>query len=256
MLALRLAEAFHGFGSALVTTRRRIGAVVTIVTILGGHSLFAGEPFVEASQGRWWRAASPGLSQAFESEVQQAVDSIPEPIWKLVDRAGWRVDAVEYVVDAAPSLRGTAPRGWPPGWLWENTDAVHMPAAKQLVIAEKRRTRKGTIVDCHRVGGVLRHEVGHAFDIMSGRPASYESESSLFHAAYRLDAGRMNAERRTKLRYYLQRGPAGRQEAFAESFAVLYGGGSDVEHRALFEESFRRTIESVKVLVSRRIADR
>jgi hypothetical protein len=156
------------------------------------------------------------------------------------------VKLAQFVTDAAPSLRGAQPRGWPQGSTWENTDAVHLPKLRTMVFAEKRRDSQGRIVESTRIEGVMRHEIGHAFDQACGAGAMLRSSSQAFLAAHIADVRRIPAYDRGQLEYYLQRGAAGRQETFAEAFAVLLGGGSDDPHRELFARSFPRVFEHVR----------
>jgi hypothetical protein len=228
---------------------RGVKSIVTILAILlVGPSVRATE---ETAAGASRFGTHPidrisPVSESFESELHAAIESVPDEIWHRISAAGWRVYLAEQVVDAVPGLRGTSPRGWPDGTRWENTDAVHLPAARQLVVAEKRHNKQGRLVACTRVAGVLRHELGHAFDMASGSAGQFLSAQAEFLAAYRADLASMNAEQRAELEYYLQPSDAGRQEAFAEAFGILFGGGSDAARQALFESCFPRTLEAVR----------
>ncbi|MGE0757149.1 MAG: hypothetical protein AB7F89_14535 [Pirellulaceae bacterium] len=186
------------------------------------------------------------ISDTFATQMELAARSVPSHVWYAVMDAGWRVYLAEQVVDAVPALRGVAPRGWPAGTLWDNTDAVHLPASKQLVVAEKRRNRRGEVVSCTRVAGVLRHELGHAFDMVAGQDGHFRSASADFLAAYHGDVAEMTAVRREKLQYYLQPQDAGRQETFAEAFGIVLGGGSDPDHREVFTTGFTRSLKLVR----------
>jgi hypothetical protein len=227
---------------------RGVKSIVTIVAILlVGPSADAAEEIGGASRfgTRPIDRISP-VSESFESDLKAAVESVPDEIWQRISSAGWRVYLAEQVVNAVPGLRGTSPRGWPDGTRWENTDAVHLPASRQLVVAEKRHNKQGHLVVCTRVGGVLRHELGHAFDMASGSAGQFLSDHPEFLAAYNADLAGMNAEQRAELEYYLQPSEAGRQEAFAEAFGILFGGGSDAARQTLFESCFGQTLEAVR----------
>lgn len=191
------------------------------------------------------QAVSP-VSGEFLRRTQNTTQTIPAHVWSGLHRAGWSVKLAQFVTDAAPSLRGVRPRGWPDGATWENTDAVHLPAARTMVFAEKRRDSRGRIVESTRIEGVMRHEIGHAFDQACGTGVVLRSSSPAFLSDYLGDARRIPARDREQLGYYLQRGAAGRQEAFAEAFALLLGGGSDEPHGELFARSFPRVLEHVR----------
>ncbi|MBM4000092.1 MAG: hypothetical protein FJ297_11245 [Planctomycetes bacterium] len=184
------------------------------------------------------------VTPVFEAEVAEALAAIPPVIWSSVRRSGWRCELVEFVVDRAPELKSARPRGWPEGVTWEQVDAVHLPADKLLILAEKRRTRAGTVVAADRVAGVLRHEVGHAYDVLGAEDArrSYRSSQDPFRAAYMADRGAISAEDAARMAYYLQARDAGRQEVFAESFAAALGGGSDPAREADLSRCFPRVM--------------
>jgi hypothetical protein len=227
---------------------RLVHAIVAVLAVLtvspvvrSGEAAYS----VSRSLARRVERVSP-VSESFAQEMEFAAETIPEEIWRRVSEAGWRVCLAEQVVDVVPGLRGTAPRGWPDGTVWDNTDAVHLPATKQLVIAEKRRNQQGLLVACTRVAGVLRHELGHAFDMISGDGQQFRSATAVFLAAYHADLARMSAEQRQELAYYLQQQEAGRQEAFAEAFGIVFGGGSDIARQELFETCFVDTIQFVR----------
>ncbi len=79
--------------------------------------------------------------------------------------------------------------------------------------------------------GVLRHEMGHAFDDALVTPAgTVGSARTKFRKAYDLDKKDILAkgeEAKNNYSYYLQQGEAGKSEAFAEIFGHVTGGGSN-----------------------------
>jgi hypothetical protein len=243
-----------------MTNRRFLVPVLLIATALLASGTVRAENAAEAGGGATWFLPVlklAAVSNSFAQDFDAATKTIPPHVWQVVLDAGWRVSLAENVVDAAPALRGISPRGWPAGLMWDNTDAVHLPTAKLLIIAEKRRNKKGQIVRCTRVGGVLRHEVGHAYDVVSGQPEKFQSAKPAFLDAYYADSAEMNSQRRTELNYYVQQGQAGHQETFAEAFGIVFGGGSDAAHHQAFVAAFPRTIDSVRRTVgvaSRRAA--
>jgi hypothetical protein len=88
------------------------------------------------------------------------------------------------------------------------------------------------------VAGVLRLEIGHAFDMAAGRRGQTLSSSQQFLEAYWHDISRIASADRDSLAYYLQAGRSGAQETFAEAFAVALGGGSSDMEPAAFEANF------------------
>jgi len=190
--------------------------------------------------------ADPALGASFVKEVHAAWQAMPAPIRDTLQQAGWRVVLAEFVVDAAPELLEASPRGWPEGMSWRQTDAVHLPQDRKLIIAEKRLNARGDVVAASRCAGVLRHELGHAFDLAQGGRWRFVSSSPDFAASYAADVAAIAVADRESLAYYLQSGSAGRQEAFAEAFGVLLGGGSDATQEQRFRASFPRTLTFVK----------
>ena len=190
--------------------------------------------------------AASKLGHRFLQEADAARSSIPERVWRGIRQAGWRIRLSEFVVDAAPHLRNVRPRGWPTDFTWKHTDSVLLPSARLLVLAEKRLRRTGEVVCSDRVAGVFRHELGHAFDMVAGRPYRFRSSGPDFVEAYAHDVVRLSTDEREPLLYYLQSRPAGWQETFAEAFAVTLGGGSDVTKRQPFEQAFPSVLERVQ----------
>ncbi len=59
----------------------------------------------------------------------------------------------------------------------------------------------------------------------------------------------MPVDQRVSLAYYTQARAAGRQEAFAEAFAIHLGGGSDAPHREAFRRGFPRVLAYLRDLL-------
>jgi len=195
--------------------------------------------------------SATSVSDRFQRETQAATRSVPPQVWKTLDEAGWRVQLAEFIVDAAPSLRGVRPPGWPRHLTWDNSDAIHLPTAKLLVVAEKRRNRAGDIVASSRVAGVLRHEIGHAFDMAAGGRSQNLSGSHQFVQAYQQDISRIAPVDRGSLAYYLQDSRSGLLETFAEAFAVVLGGGSSDIEPAEFETHFPRVMAYTRDVIAK-----
>ncbi|MEO8493629.1 MAG: hypothetical protein ABI614_01060 [Planctomycetota bacterium] len=194
------------------------------------------------------------VSARFQRETEVATRSVPPQVWKTLGEAGWRVQLAEFVVDAAPALSGVRPPGWPRDLTWDNSDAIHLPTSKLLVVAEKRRNRAGEIVDSSRVSGVLRHEIGHAFDMAASGSHEFLSASPQFMWAYQQDVSRIPSRDRGTLAYYLQDGRGGLRETFAEAFAVVLGGGSSDIEPADFESQFPRVMAYTRAAIDKPVA--
>jgi hypothetical protein len=231
---------------------RSIRSVPNRIVLMLACSMMTTIPRVTTSQ----EPATPAVSLSvlapntvsgpFVELATAAAQSIPEPIWQLVQRAGWQVRLAEFVIDVQPALVADQPRGWPATSSWQEADAIHFPAQRLLVIAEKRRDRRGQIVAASRVGGVLRHELGHAFDMAIGNQDRFRSASAEFLLAYHADVKQLPSEAGREMAYYLQPSEAGRQEAFAEAFGIALGGGSDVTKESAFRQTFPHVLAFVQ----------
>ncbi len=215
-------------------------AIVLMLTVI---------PMVRADEVRraWHEPPAPlqvvtPVSAAFEAQVRTAWAELPQSLRSDLAHAGWQVHLAEFVVDAAPALAESQPRGWPSGMSWQQTDAIHLSQERRLVVAEKRRNSQGQVVPATRAAGVLRHETGHALDLAQGGHFKFLSASPGFRAAYESDVARMTSQQRETLAYYLQRSAAGRQETFAEAFAISLGGGADLANAAVFPQAFRHVM--------------
>ena len=189
------------------------------------------------------------LSELFCNQFDEAARSIPDEIWIGLRQGGWQIRTCKLLVDVVPSLAGEQPRGWPDKSSWENTDAVYLPKLRLLVVAEKRKSTSGDSVTSQRVAGTLRHELGHAFDSLSARRQPYRSSETGFLTAYESDVNQIRSSDHPTLRYYLQKGQAGRQEAFAEAFGILLGGGSDLQMHNRFVEQFPNAMNYVDAAI-------
>jgi hypothetical protein len=119
-----------------------------------------------------------------------------------------------------------------------------------VVVAEKRRNRYGEVVPADRIEGVFRHELGHAYDRAAGGQLRFQSAHPKFVAAYERDLRSIALGDRGLLEYYLQGDAAGRQEAYAEAFAILLGGGSDPIKRDAFLRAFPRVTTHLKKTIA------
>lgn len=190
-----------------------------------------------------------GVSPEFRQEVVASLSKIPKSARDYAASHGVSVATGRFVTEVRPELKGVQPRGYPTGATWDNAEGLYHPKAKQVIVSEKRRKPDGTEVPSNRVAGVIRHEFGHAVDFanpqdrLSNRPdfvKIYEQEAS---------AARSDPNASKSLRYFLQAGEAGRQEAFAEGFGILHGGGGSGWSEEQFRKSFPGTLAAIRKTV-------
>lgn len=208
------------------------------------------------------RAAEPFLppivevtpvSADFRAEVDAAISSIPAGVWRTIRDAAWQIRIARFVTDAAPQLRDVSPRGWPAGSGWDNVDGANVPELRSLVFAEQRRDRRGQLHNARRVAGVVRHETGHALDLAARQCGTLSSAHPAFVAAYNQDSAAMGDQLRRHLTYYLQPRAAGRQETFAEAFAIVLGGGSDESLRPQFVRAFPAVMQTMRRFIDHQL---
>ena len=170
-------------------------------------------------------------SAPFNKAISDTLAGIPQHVHDVVEKFGYKLQTAPKLTDALPHLKGVHPRGWPAGMTWDSVEGAHGTARKDITIAETYRPPTQKIfVPNKRVEGTLRHEFGHAAD------AAYGSLSNTpdFITEYGKDRNAMDAAAKIKMKYLLQGGLAGRQEAFAEVFCEMMGGGNNSDAATYF----------------------
>jgi hypothetical protein len=138
-----------------------------------------------------------------------------------IKNMGVKVRCADFITSANPELRGVQPRGWPTGSTWDQAEGLFDSGKAEIVTAESIKKSDGSTYRSERIPGVLSHETGHGFDYSLGSPSI---NSKRFKDAYDEDVKNIAPDKRENIEYYLQGGsPAGRQEAFAETFANHLG---------------------------------
>ena len=165
------------------------------------------------------------VSKSFETTVMDALGLVPTSVHDAVEKFGYSVDIGEKLTDIRPDLKGVHPRGWPAGMTWDTADGLHNSSTRQIAIAEKYRpVGQKQFQDSTRVQGVSLHEYGHAVDVSYGN----FSQTQDFSNAYNLDVAAFKGDSQTvaDMRYFLQKGKAGKQEIFSEIFAQIHNNGT------------------------------
>jgi hypothetical protein len=189
-----------------------------------------------------------GTDDQFAKRVGAAYARIPDGVRALLDRSGYDVATCRQYLDLHPDLKGQTPRGYPAGSSEAAAQGVFEAEDKRIVVPE----RPEAVAAADPVG-IVRHEVGHAFDDALGN----YSQSKEFRDAYNRDLDKMNLEHlnglsEEQLEYYLQDHGAGAQETFGELFCTAVGGRPDKANYPLKVEEFFP--ESYK-LVQRKIRE-
>lgn len=201
-----------------------------------------------------------------EDFLQQAVEglrSVPLRFREWLKAKGNRkVVLTERTMLAHPELKGMKPRGWYEGATWDHAGGHYSPGGQYISISqdilEFGSTTKYTRET--RTLGVMRHEMGHMIDAALGQPefgksfdsAIAGSDNRIFKDAYKRDLKAADLDAtwdsdKGILAYFLQDGKAGLSEAFAEGFAILYGGGGGgAAQKYLFTKRFPETLKAIE----------
>jgi TonB family protein len=166
--------------------------------------------------------ASGDVTPDFLQEVKRQVSTIPTKLLAGLQSRGGRICVTPRITDKMPGYQNTRPRGWEDGYTGKNVDGLF--DGKDVIICEYRSRVDDelSLIKCDRVGYLVHHELGHAFD----RYWSRLSESEEFKHTYMLDLAHMDAEEREgELAYFAQKANAGASECFAELFGVMTSGG-------------------------------
>ena len=173
----------------------------------------------------------------FKERMLREIANLPELDRRLLAQSGHKIQLVQKVTDADPSLANQQPRGWPPGKTWDDADGVYLGGQKSIVVAE--RTRNGPSM---RTEGVLKHEVGHAVDAALDNV----SGSKEFRDALQKDVDKLSADQRKYYSYFLQPFNAGPQEAFADVYGAVNGASSNPHETERILKDFPETAAVIR----------
>ena len=163
----------------------------------------------------------PGVSDDFVKLNKKYYKDIPDGIKKLLNDGGYEFQIGQKVTQVMPDLKGVHPRGWPKGSTWDSCEGLHHESKKKIMNCETNRPiGKKEFIKNTRPENIFKHETGHAADVVLKNFSSTEE----FAVGYRKDVAKLTKEQKQKYSYLLQKGSAGKQEAFAEIFSDLIGG--------------------------------
>lgn len=177
-------------------------------------------------------------STQFVTTVNDTYSKMSPEVRDLLTKDGTVVTPTRRITDALPELKGQKPRGWPPGLTWDAVDGAYSPSRNLVVVAEETKDTSNKWVKSNRTEDVTRHEVGHAADFAIGKL----SDSKVYTQAYEDDTKAMPAALTGTLKYFLQSGDGGKQEACAEGIAVREGGSTSGKS---FELGFPKSIAAI-----------
>jgi hypothetical protein len=180
----------------------------------------------------------PGVSDEFLQEISDDTKGLPQKLKLVLCKAGYRIAISRQLADAVPSSQNEQVRGYKSFVTWNQVFGMFDRLHRKVVMAELAETNpNGTLVPLTNKSeraGIVRHEFGHAVDDYLG----YPSHSVVFDRAYRKGVQRLTAADKKQLSYYLQQGNAGKEEIFAETFAIFPGDACDPKSDQLLREKF------------------
>ncbi len=194
------------------------------------------------------------VSKEFATKIDETYKKIPKQVRTEMEAAGYKVLAAHHMThkDAFPELAGQRPRGWPPGKTWDHADGTVRFDRKTVIVTETRLDAAGKWVNTDRAEGVLRHEYGHAVNSVWGKRAALFSDGNDFKAAYERDLRNIKPADKAALAYYLQSGSAGRDETFADIFALLTGGPANSSDAARLRAAFPEVAKVVQKRIDKK----
>ncbi len=167
------------------------------------------------------RGKLPAVSASYISEIKQLLAALPVSVLRALCENRAKISIYPSVIEDDFRIQNTRPRGWDEGTSWANSPAFCR--GTEVVVSQYVTDRTtGEIEDASDAVGVIRHELGHAFDHCLDI-----SDSEEFKHTYRLEAARVPSELHKKFDYYLQSGDGGPSETFAELFNAKFGGYTD-----------------------------
>jgi hypothetical protein len=132
----------------------------------------------------------------------------------------------QSLLQAAPGIAASTPRGWPPGSAWQGVPGVYDNSSKNQVVIVVHDGVVPPTGQGHGSENLVLHETGHALQAALERP--YPSEGGTLRSpptAGAKDPAFLNARTQdlsSLSTYEKQTGTAGIDETYAETLASYY----------------------------------
>lgn len=160
---------------------------------------------------------TPNTSPALFDTVKRYVDKLPEGVRQTLSDHDVVVRTGSLMSDIDPALKKVHPRGWPRGFTQDAVEGCYRPNYRNVYVSENTK-RYGKIEPNQRVGATVNHEVGHAY--YHAKDIAKDAE---LIKRYMTDRRVLSPNMKKQFSYFLQSGEIGRNEAFAECFAIMAG---------------------------------
>lgn len=193
------------------------------------------------------------ISGEFSKVIDKTIKDLPPSVRIALARNGYSIVVSDRLTNAMPELKNKQPRGWPAGSTWDQSDGLQT-CDKKIGIAETKYVGNSW-VKTERGAGVLRHEIGHAIDLLMGKEQLQYSGSTEFKVAYERDTTNIARTDRDKLHYYLQEGQPGRAETFADMFATQFGGPCNEQEREVLTRAFPEVAKVISTKIGRLVKE-
>lgn len=183
------------------------------------------------------------VSDEFRKTVIDSLEMVPDKLQIELDKAGQKVKIGPKLTDIYPELKGRHPKGWPAGATWDSSEGICRGSLDPSIAETFRPIKSKTFIKSERIDRVVLHEYGHSVDTYLKNNNLLNSSSYSFTEAYRKDIITLKADpgsAKLYLSYYMQAGPAGKSECFADLFASLFGKAVSNKEN-LLAKTFSRT---------------
>jgi uncharacterized Zn-binding protein involved in type VI secretion len=196
------------------------GAFLGLSPLAGARTVFIGGPAtnLDPESVRLAMSLIKIGGSADESDrllvLKQLARLPPHVLQRLLDKGSKVVVCRDAVTEYDQDLKGEQPRGWKKGDTWDKVPGEYDPARNEVVIAvQGHGTPEGpNLKKGHGSDNLVLHEVGHAIDSTDDPKLSCGKD---FGDARAKDLNTYDA-------YERQKGDAGKEETYAESFANYY----------------------------------
>jgi hypothetical protein len=189
-----------------------------------------------------------GSGEPFRLAVIGTIARLPPKVAAELAAGGVRIFAGKCLTEAWPALAGQHPPGYPDDATYDNVrGAADLSKPPTAYVAETYRPLGSTDFRAvANVAGVLRHELGHAYDALGETLRSYAID---LQEGYSAGLTRALEEDRVYLAYFLQEDGAGVQELFAEVFAMSAGGGAAPYAAEAIRRTFPEFLATIRTLM-------
>jgi hypothetical protein len=192
-----------------------------------------------------------GVTADFIAEISQDATQLPAAWKDKLTKAGYRIEISRTLFDSVPSARGQQVRGYKSSASWSQVFGMFDRRRHRVVMAQLARQTEDekspliSLNDQQTRTGILRHEFGHAIDEYLRSPSHGRS----FARAYAAGLPRLSPQDKAALKYYLQAGDAGKEEMFAELFAIKGGVACDPIADNVLKQKFPEATAVVNSIV-------